>query len=172
MRLLPATVTTRWSASLIVVVLASTLVACGNEDATTDAGATAPEQAASTDLAEKPAIDVPDGPPPSSLETEDLVEGDGEPVKPGDELEVQYVGVSYATGEEFDASWDRGEPFVFELGAGMVIPGWDEGLDGMKVGGRRKLTIPPELAYGSEGSPPDIGPDETLVFVIDLLDAR
>ncbi len=172
-----ATVNVRWAAAFVLVVLASTLVGVGcggDDDPTTEAAPTSveTEQAAPTDLDRKPTVEAPDGQPPSSLETEDLVEGDGEPVRSGDELEVQYVGVSYASGEEFDASWDRGEPFVFELGAEMVIPGWDEGLEGMKVGGRRKLTIPPDLAYGQQGSPPAIGPDETLVFVIDLLDAR
>jgi peptidylprolyl isomerase len=84
-------------------------------------------------------------------------------------VQVQYVGVSFKTGEQFDASWDRGEPFVFQLGAGQVIPGWDQGIQGMKVGGRRRLVIPPDMAYGSRGSPPSIGPNETLVFVVDLL---
>jgi peptidylprolyl isomerase len=81
----------------------------------------------------------------------------------------QYVGVNYKNGKEFDSSWSRYEPYSFQLGAGMVIPGWDQGVQGMKVGGRRELIIPPELAYGPEGSPPAIGPNETLVFVIDLL---
>jgi peptidylprolyl isomerase len=84
-------------------------------------------------------------------------------------VSVQYVGVSYLNGRQFDASWDRGEPFAFQLGAGAVIPGWDEGVKGMNVGGRRMLVIPPDLAYGPQGSPPAIGPNETLVFVIDLL---
>ena len=82
---------------------------------------------------------------------------------------MQYVGVSFSTGEQFDASWDRGQPFQFQLGAQMVIPGWDQGVAGMKVGGRRRLVIPPDLAYGRQGSPPAIGPSETLVFVIDLV---
>ena len=83
---------------------------------------------------------------------------------------MQYVGVDYETGKEFDASWDRGQPFPFQLGAGNVIEGWDEGVAGMKVGGRRELIIPPDLAYGKQGSPPAIGPDATLIFVIDLID--
>lgn len=165
-----------------LLVLALGLTACGGDEAASDGGTTAAEstpsetaaapEAAATDLETKPVVEVPDSPPPAALEVEDIVEGDGEPVTGGDELQVQYVGVSYETGEEFDASWDRGEPFAFELGAGMVIPGWDEGLEGMKVGGRRRLTIPPDLAYGSQGSPPAIGPNETLVFVIDIVDAR
>ncbi|MDP9294380.1 MAG: FKBP-type peptidyl-prolyl cis-trans isomerase, partial [Actinomycetota bacterium] len=82
---------------------------------------------------------------------------------------VQYVGVSFSTGEQFDASWDAGQPFSFPLGTGQVIPGWDKGVAGMRVGGRRKLTIPPDQAYGTAGSPPSIGPNETLVFVIDMV---
>lgn len=124
-----------------------------------------------TDPMNKPTIEVPGGEPPSDLVIDDIVEGDGTTVEDGDQVTVQYVGVSYSTGQEFDASWDRGEPFPFKLGAGQVIPGWDEGVAGMKVGGRRELTIPPDLAYGEAGSPPAIGPDETLIFVIDLLDA-
>jgi peptidylprolyl isomerase len=93
----------------------------------------------------------------------------GKPAKAGDQVTVQYVGISFLNGRQFDASWDRGEPFQFQLGAGSVIPGWDQGVEGMKVGGRRQLVIPPDLAYGPQGSPPTIGPNETLVFVIDLL---
>ena len=113
---------------------------------------------------------MPKGAPPKKLEIKDLEEGTGAEAKAGDEVTVQYVGVNYKSGKEFDASWDRGEPFIFQLGAGMVIPGWDQGVEGMKVGGRRELIIPPELAYGPEGSPPAIGPNETLIFVIDLLE--
>jgi peptidylprolyl isomerase len=127
-----------------------------------------PEGKISRDLDQKPEIPKPGGTPPTELEGEDIVEGKGKAVKDGDRVTVQYVGVSFSTGEEFDASWERDEPFEFTLGAGEVIPGWDEGLKGMKVGGRRKLTIPPELAYGQNGSPPAIGPNETLIFVIDL----
>ena len=87
----------------------------------------------------------------------------------GSNVTVQYVGTSFKNGRQFDASWDRGEPFSFQLGAGSVIPGWDQGVQGMKVGGRRQLVIPPDLAYGPQGSPPAIGPNETLVFVIDLV---
>jgi len=112
---------------------------------------------------------VPSGPAPKKLTEKELVEGTGAEAKSGDEVTVQYVGVDYKTGKEFDASWDRGEPFSFTLGAGEVIPGWDQGVEGMKVGGRRELIIPPELAYGPAGSPPAIGPNETLIFVIDLL---
>jgi len=117
----------------------------------------------------KPKVTVPSGPPPKQLEIEDIEVGSGATAKEGDVVSVQYVGVGYGSGEEFDASWDRGEPFPFQLGAGMVIAGWDQGVEGMKVGGRRELIIPPGLAYGQAGSPPAIGPNETLIFVIDLL---
>jgi len=115
---------------------------------------------------------VPDGPPPADLQITDVTEGDGAEVQAGDTLTMQYVGVDYATGKEFDSSWDAGQPFTFQLGSGEVIPGWDQGLEGMKVGGRRELVIPPDLAYGKAGQPPTIKPNETLVFVVDLLDAE
>ena len=117
----------------------------------------------------KPKIAKPKGNPPKKLVIEDLIEGKGAAAKSGDQIRVNYVGVSFKSGKEFDSSFRTGQPFELQLGAGMVIPGWDQGLAGMKVGGRRKLTIPPDLAYGPEGSPPAIGPNETLVFVIDLL---
>ncbi|HEY5709451.1 MAG TPA: FKBP-type peptidyl-prolyl cis-trans isomerase [Solirubrobacterales bacterium] len=116
----------------------------------------------------KPKVTVPSGPPPKRLEVKDIETGSGATAKAGDVVSVEYVGVGYESGQEFDASWGR-EPFTFQLGAGMVIPGWDQGVEGMKVGGRRELIIPPELAYGEIGSPPSIGPNETLIFVIDLL---
>ena len=109
--------------------------------------------------------------PPTELVANDLEEGTGPAAKAGDEVSVQYVGVNYKSGKEFDASWDRGEPFTFALGSGMVIPGWEKGIEGMKVGGRRELIIPPELGYGAAGSPPAIPPNETLIFVVDLLEA-
>lgn len=121
--------------------------------------------------AEKPKVEVPSGPPPKQLQTEDLKEGDGKVARKGDQVSVNYVGVSYSNGEEFDASYGRG-PFTFTLGEGQVIPGWDRGVAGMKVGGRRKLVIPPDLAYGAQGSPPSIKPNETLVFVVDLLEVE
>ena len=122
----------------------------------------------STDLSSKPEVEVPDGPPPEELVIEDIVEGDGQEAKQGDQVTVNYVGVDYETGEQFDASWDSGQEFPFQLGSGQVIQGWDQGVEGMKVGGRRQLIIPPDLAYGPQGQPPDIGPNATLVFVIDL----
>lgn len=117
----------------------------------------------------KPKVTVPSGPPPKQLEIKEIEEGTGAEAKAGDEVTVQYVGVGYDSEEEFDSSWSRNEPFSFALGAGQVIPGWDKGVAGMKVGGRRELIIPSNLAYGPAGSPPVIGPNETLVFVIDLL---
>ena len=154
--------------------LALGLAACGDdEDSTTDSTDTSAPAAEAGGAAEKtkPEVTVPDGAPPKELQVTDLEEGTGAEAKAGDEVTVQYVGVNYKDGSEFDASWDRGEPFTFQLGAGMVIQGWDQGVEGMKVGGRRELIIPPGLAYGPEGSPPAIGPDETLIFVIDLLEA-
>ncbi|KFU75449.1 peptidylprolyl isomerase [Amycolatopsis lurida] len=118
---------------------------------------------------QKPQIDRPEGPAPSELETTDISVGDGQEAKSGDTVTVHYVGVSHSTGEQFDASWDRGEPLRFGLGAGQVIPGWDQGVAGMKVGGRRKLTIPPHLAYGERGAGGVIKPNETLIFVVDLV---
>jgi peptidylprolyl isomerase len=126
----------------------------------------------SADTSTKPKVEVPDGAPPTTLKTEDIVVGDGAEAKTGDTVSMQYVGVNYADGKEFDASWDRGQPFTFPLGGGQVIPGWDQGIVGMKVGGRRELIIPPDLGYGSQGQPPTIKPNETLVFVVDLLDVQ
>ncbi|GAC1325752.1 MAG: hypothetical protein NVSMB25_24560 [Thermoleophilaceae bacterium] len=122
-----------------------------------------------TDTSQKPAIAKPAGTPPATLQIHDLVKGRGPRAKPGASVTVQYVGVSYSTGQQFDASWDRGQPFQFQLGAHMVIGGWDLGVAGMRVGGRRQLVIPPALAYGPQGQPPTIGPNETLIFDIDLL---
>lgn len=116
----------------------------------------------------KPKIEASSDPAPTSLEKEDIVVGDGPEAKAGDTVSVQYVGAIYDTGKEFDASWDRNQPFSFQLGSGQVIKGWDEGVEGMKVGGRRKLIIPPDLGYGAQGSPPNIPANATLVFIVDL----
>ena len=121
---------------------------------------------------EKPEVTVPDGPPSYQLELEDLTVGEGEEAATGSIVEVHYVGVSWQTGRQFDASWDRGDTFKFGLGRGQVIAGWDQGVAGMKVGGRRRITIPPDLAYGKRGAGGVIGPDETLIFVVDLIDVR
>jgi peptidylprolyl isomerase len=123
----------------------------------------------STDVKTKPAIPKPSGKAPKKLVSRDVVKGTGATAKAGDAVTVQYVGVSYADGKQFDASWDRGQPFQFQLGAQAVIPGWDQGVAGMKVGGRRELVIPPDLAYGPQGQPPAIAPNATLIFVIDLV---
>ena len=119
---------------------------------------------------EKPEIDFPGGEPPADLEIKDIWEGDGPVAKAGDTVSVHYVGVAFSTGEEFDASWNRGTPLQFQLGVGQVIAGWDKGVQGMKVGGRRQLTIPAHLAYGERGAGGGrIAPGETLIFVVDLL---
>ena len=122
---------------------------------------------------EKPEVQVPVGEAPSyQLEVEDISVGEGDEAVAGRNVEVHYVGVSWATGEQFDASWDRGDTFKFGLGKGQVIAGWDQGVQGMRVGGRRRITIPPDLAYGKRGAGGVIGPDETLVFVVDLIGVR
>jgi peptidylprolyl isomerase len=123
-----------------------------------------------TDLSSKPNVAVDTaGEPPTDLVSEDLVEGEGPEIGAGDTASVQYVGVSWSTGREFDASWDRGQPFGFPVGAGRVIAGWDRGVVGMRAGGRRLLVIPPELGYGDRGAGGVIAPGETLVFVVDAL---
>lgn len=120
----------------------------------------------------KPEVSIPEGDPPTDLLIEDLIEGDGHVATSGMSVDVHYVGVSWSTGKQFDASWDRNGSFQFRLGAGQVISGWDQGVAGMKLGGRRRLTIPPHLGYGTSGAGGVIKPNETLVFVVDLLAAR
>ena len=117
----------------------------------------------------KPEVVIPQTPAPATLVTEDITVGDGVEAVSGKNVSVHYVGVAWSTGKQFDASWDRSEPFDFGLGAGQVISGWDKGVAGMKVGGRRKLTIPPDMGYGSQGAGGIIKGGETLVFVVDLL---
>jgi peptidylprolyl isomerase len=121
---------------------------------------------------DKPEIDFPDGPPPTELQVTDITEGEGNEATAGSTVSVHYVGVAHSTGEQFDASYDRGSPLQFRLGVGQVISGWDTGVQGMKVGGRRKLVIPPHLAYGDRGAGGVIQPGESLIFVVDLLDVR
>jgi peptidylprolyl isomerase len=123
-------------------------------------------------MSSKPKVEIPDHAPSYQLELEDLTVGDGDEASKGDIVEVHYVGVSWKTGNQFDASWDRGDTFKFGLGKGQVIKGWDEGVAGMKVGGRRRITIPPDMAYGARGAGGVIGPNETLVFVVDLIGVR
>ncbi|BCJ56698.1 FKBP-type peptidyl-prolyl cis-trans isomerase [Micromonospora endophytica] len=122
--------------------------------------------------ASKPEIGPIEGAPPADLVIEDITVGEGAEARPGQTARVHYVGVSHSTGAEFDASWNRGQAFEFPLGGGRVIDGWDRGVVGMRIGGRRKLTIPPHLGYGSQGAGGVIKPNETLVFVVDLLDLR
>lgn len=121
---------------------------------------------------DKPEIDFPEGPPPAELEITEITEGDGAEATTGCTVSVHYVGVAHSTGEEFDASYDRGAPLGFRLGVGQVISGWDEGVQGMKVGGRRRLVIPPHRGYGDRGAGDVIKPGETLIFVVDLVGVR
>jgi peptidylprolyl isomerase len=163
---------------LAIALLAGILAVagCGSDEdksaspaATDTPAATATPSATATAEAKKPKVKVPSGKPPKKLVIKDLKEGTGPAAQPGQTVTVQYVGVNFKGGKQFDASWDRGEPFSFPLGGGQVIQGWDQGVAGMKVGGRRMLVIPPDLGYGPDGQPPVIKPNETLVFVIDLL---
>ena len=170
------------------LVLGAGVAACGEDDeslsgsgsATTEEATPAPTEApaadvgalvegTSKDTSSKPEIPAPTGEPPAELVVDDVKKGKGPKAEAGDTLTMQYVGISWSSGEQFDASWDAGQPFPFELGAGMVIPGWDQGMVGMRKGGRRLLVIPPEMAYGPSGSGP-IGPNETLVFAVDLVE--
>ena len=170
---------------LLLLAPAFALAACGDDEAKTDPSTAAPSGSAQTtpaeteaaapeggdpkDLDKKPRVDIPEGDPPTKLVKEDIVKGKGKAAKKGSRLEMQYVGVLYDGGTEFDASWNSGEPFRFILGKGDVIKGWDQGIVGMRAGGRRKLIVPPKLAYGPEGQPPTIPPNATLVFVVDLV---
>lgn len=171
--------------ALMTALFAAALLAfagCGDDDSSEEGTAATTEQTTgseasgaaeqSSDASDrtKPEVTVPDGEPPAELVENELIEGTGAEAAKGDEVTVQYVGVGYESGEEFDSSWSRNEPFSFSLGGGQVIPGWEMGVEGMKVGGRRELIIPADLAYGSTGSPPAIGPNEALIFVIDLLE--
>jgi peptidylprolyl isomerase len=158
----------------IALCAALAVAGCGGSDdsstGSTKSEASAPvESSGDASNRSKPKVTVPSGAPPKQLEKTDLIEGTGAEAKSGDNVTVQYVGVNYKNGKEFDSSWSRSEPFSFPLGASEVISGWDQGVEGMKVGGQRELIIPPELAYGETGAPPAIPPNETLVFVIDLL---
>ncbi len=123
-------------------------------------------------MTEKPEVDFYEGETPTELVVIDLIDGEGAEAKAGDQVRVHYVGVAHSTGEEFDASYNRGAPLDFPLGAGRVIQGWDEGVAGMKVGGRRQLVIPPHLGYGDRGAGGVIKPGETLIFVVDLVAVR
>jgi peptidylprolyl isomerase len=158
---------------IISLCVALALAGCGSSDddssstAASSPAATTEQSGGDTNLNAKPKVTVPSGPAPKKLETVDIVEGDGAEAKSGDQVTVQYVGVGYDSKEEFDSSWSRNEPIAF--GLDEVIAGWGQGIPGMKVGGRRELRIPANLAYGPTGSPPSIGPNEPLIFVVDLL---
>jgi peptidylprolyl isomerase len=169
--------------AVLLCALVLPLAACGSDSngnqpasATPDSGPTptaaetvkALADSISTDLKTKPQLAIPAGGTPTKLTPVDIVKGTGPKAKAGDTLEVAYVGSSWSTGAEFDTSWGSGKPFSFRLGGGEVIPGWDQGVAGMRAGGRRLLVIPPELGYGAQGSPPKIAANETLAFVIDL----
>lgn len=173
-----------------VAIVALLLAACSSDDAALDTGAgddTAADQDPDTEqqpdaegddagpepagLGSKPEVEVPSGGPPDDLVVEDIVVGTGDTADSGDFLSMHYVGVRYDDGGQFDASWDRDQTFELVLGIGQVIPGWDEGIQGMREGGRRQLIIPPDQAYGDRGAGADIPPDSTLVFVVDLIEA-
>jgi peptidylprolyl isomerase len=179
---------TKLIALIFALVLPAGLAACGEDDdpgtsgtgsestatptptpTASEAGIEAVVQGIGKDTKTKPEVPAPQGDPPPELVIRDIVPGKGPKAKAGDELTMQYVGISWSTGQQFDASWDRGaEPFAFQLGAGMVIPGWDQGLVGLRKGGRRLLIIPPDMGYGPEGTPDGtIAPNETLIFVVD-----
>ena len=172
----------------LAVVLATGLVACGGDDDSSERGGQSSAPAAETgteteptpaeaeealkDTSQRPVIPKPTGSPPRRLVIQDIVKGKGPGAKKGDIVIVNYVGQNFSNGQEFDASWDRGQPFPVQLGSGGVIPGWERGLIGIQEGGRRMLTIPPELGYGPQGQPPAIPPNETLIFVIDAVSIR
>jgi peptidylprolyl isomerase len=176
---------TRLRTWTLVAVAASGLglAACGSSSAssttTTQAPASTPTTAptigtiadpsAPGTIGQEPTISVPPGSPPTQLETKDLIVGTGPAVKAGDKATVQYVGVAYSSKQIFDSSWSRGQPFQFALGAGTVIPGWDIGVVGMQVGGRREIIIPPNLAYGAQSPGSGIAANDTLIFIVDLV---
>jgi peptidylprolyl isomerase len=170
---------------LTAVVAVLGMAACGDDGESSSGGGsgeqaeqgavqteTAPSEEALEDTSTKPVLPKPTGTPPRKLVKQDIVRGRGPGAKPGDTVRVKYVGINFSNGEEFDSSWESGAAFPVQLGAGLVIEGWDKGLVGIRKGGRRMLTIPPEMAYGAEGYPPDIPPNETLVFVFDAVSIR
>jgi peptidylprolyl isomerase len=175
----------RLVACVLVLLVIASVAACGDDEAgnqargsertakTTESPSPAAQWEALHDTAAKPEIPKPTGSPPRRLVREDIVRGKGAAAQPGDNVTLRYVGVTFSTGDEFDSSWDRGTSLRITVGAHQVIEGWDAGLVGMRKGGRRMLTIPPELAYGTKGSAvEDIGPNETLVLVVDLVALR
>jgi peptidylprolyl isomerase len=166
----------------LALLLGAWIAACGGDDSSTGETAATPAPTEAPKLGnvdeiaagitkktnKEPKIVTPTGAPPTKLVIKDIVKGKGPKAKPGDTLTMQYVGYSWSNGQKFDASWDRGQAFPFQLGAGMVIPGWDQGMAGMRKGGRRLLVIPPDLGYGEAGAGGAIGPNETLIFAVDL----
>lgn len=157
----------RLRAARVVLVIALVVAGCTGDGDAPDDTADSPSPAAGNVTA-KPEFEIPGEEPPNELEARVLVEGEGDTAEGGDTVTVHYVGKAWSTGEEFASSWDRDEPFVFELGVSSVIEGWERGIEGMRVGERRMLVIPPDQAYGDQGAG-SIGPGETLVFVVDLL---
>ena len=175
--------------AILAALTAALAAACGSSSkattapstTATPAGTTPPasasippaDRSAAGSIKTEPTIKVPTGPPPTQLETADLIAGTGQTAAAGSSVAVQYVGVSYSTGKVFDASWNRHQSFSFMLGQGQVIPGWDQGVAGMKVGGRRELIIPPSLAYGANPPPGSgIATNETLIFIVDLVSVQ
>jgi peptidylprolyl isomerase len=170
----------------LVLALGAGVAACGEDDepasesgaenaatpapTASEAGIEALVQGISKKTDAKPKVPAPQGDPPTELVTRDIVKGKGPKAQAGDTLTMQYVGTAWSNGQQFDASWDAGQPFPFQLGAGMVIPGWDQGMVGMQKGGRRLLVIPPDLGYGAQGAGDTIAPNETLIFVVDLVE--
>lgn len=155
----------------IALCLALAIAGCGGSDSSSS-GSTAETATTEESINTKPVVEVPSGPPPKELEEIELIEGTGPEAKAGDNVTVQYVLVDYKSGEEIESSWERNEPLPFTLGSNSVIPGWEQGVEGMKAGGRRELIIPPELAYGPAGSPPTIKPNATLIFVVDMVSIK
>lgn len=159
---------------VILIILACVtllLAACGSDSSSGSAGSV-PKANGSGASRHQPKVEDPKGPPPKKLVKKELIEGSGRKAKAGDEVTLHYVGVNYKTGKQFSVSWGKGPPFVFKLGSGIVIPGLEEGVTGMKLGGRRELIIPPKLGYGSSGLPPAIPGNETIVFVVDLISLK
>jgi peptidylprolyl isomerase len=157
--------------------IAAVVAACGSSSSSSsssEASSTAPAlptTPTSGPLSTEPTVTPPSAPAPHTLVKKDIITGTGAEAKAGSNVSVNYVGVLYSDGSKFDASWDRKTPFSFTLGSQQVIPGWEQGVAGMHVGGRRELIVPPELGYGARGAPPKIPPNETLIFVVDLLGA-
>lgn len=188
-KILPSTIRSRAGLAIAALGAAILIAGCGssgsstitvgNENSADNALIKSGEKAGETSttaktptsgaLSKEPKVTPPSGPAPSKLETKELITGTGAEAKDGDTVTVNYVGVLYKTGKVFNASWETKEPFSFTLGKGQVIAGWDQGIPGMKVGGRRELIIPAALAYGAKGSPPKIPANAPLVFVVDLL---